>query len=80
LIGIESKRYEPFRPKNGDEMSDAYWRAVWGTEMKGYQGCRDGLRDGSRQFGRLDAAQLIKHIVLLTARLLLARWHAGRPS
>jgi hypothetical protein len=26
VIGIESKRYEPFRPKGKLEMSDAYWR------------------------------------------------------
>jgi hypothetical protein len=29
--------------------------------MRGYERVRDGLRDGTLQFDRLDAAQLIKH-------------------
>jgi hypothetical protein len=61
LIGVESKRYEPFRPKSRSELSEAYWRRVWGSSMRGYERIRDGLRDGSCQFTRLDAAQLVKH-------------------
>jgi hypothetical protein len=29
--------------------------------MTGYQRVRDALRDGTAQFARLDAAQLVKH-------------------
>jgi hypothetical protein len=29
LIGIESKRYEPFRGKRLAGLSEAYWRQVW---------------------------------------------------
>ena len=38
LIGIESKRYEPFRREYGPKtrFSDAYWRPVWGDQMSGY--------------------------------------------
>ena len=61
LMGIESKRYEPFRPKSGLELSEAYWRPVWGDAMAGYEAVRDGLRDGSIAFMHLDAAQLVKH-------------------
>jgi hypothetical protein len=61
LIGVESKRYEPFRTKGEAVMSDAYWRPVWGDEMKGFQRCRDSMRDGGRLFARLDVAQLVKH-------------------
>ena len=28
IIGVESKRYEPFRSKQAAEFSDAYWRPV----------------------------------------------------
>ena len=61
LIGIESKRYEPFRTKAAADLSDAYWRPVWGDAMAGYCRVRDGLRDGTMPFERLDAAQLFKH-------------------
>ncbi|WP_114395140.1 hypothetical protein [Oleisolibacter albus] len=61
LIGIESKRYEPFRPKGPPSLSNAYWRPVWGERMAGYQRVRDGLRDGTFRFQHLDAAQLVKH-------------------
>jgi hypothetical protein len=68
LIGIESKRYEPFRSSVGTEekkLSDAYWRPVWGDNMEGYQRCRDSVREGSSQFIRLDVAQLVKHAIAL---------------
>jgi hypothetical protein len=61
LIGIESKRYEPFRPARAPTLSDAYWRPVWGPAMSGYERVRDGLRDGSMVFTQLDAGQLVKH-------------------
>ena len=60
-IGIESKRYEPFRTKCRADFSDAYWRPVWGDAMTGYCRVRDGLRSGAIQFDRLDAVQLVKH-------------------
>tara|TARA_R110000868_G_scaffold70819_3_gene207991 strand:- start:34109 stop:34885 length:777 start_codon:yes stop_codon:yes gene_type:complete len=61
LIGVESKRYEPYRSKSKSELSDAYWRPVWGESMCGYEHLRDGVRDNPGQFARLDAAQLVKH-------------------
>ncbi len=80
LIGVESKRFEPFRQKSHGAMSDAYWRPVWGSRMAGYERCRDGLRDGSQVFGRLDAAQLIKHAFgLRTAVQDNTRWAGRRP-
>jgi hypothetical protein len=78
LIGVESKRYEPFRAKVEAEMSDAYWRPVWGDEMKGYQHCRDDLRDGGRQFSRLDVAQLVKHAFALRTAVQDI-WKGKRP-
>ena len=61
LIGVESKRYEPFRPRGRPDLSAAYWRPVWGARMTGYQQVRDHLGDGSLQFTHLDATQLVKH-------------------
>lgn len=61
IIGIESKRYEPFRGKSAGSFSDAYWRDVWGKAMGPFERVRDDLKAGSLSFERLDAAQLIKH-------------------
>jgi hypothetical protein len=61
LIGIESKRYEPFRTKSTAPLSDAYWRPVWGDRMRGYEAVRDLLRKRPDHFRHLGAAQLVKH-------------------
>jgi hypothetical protein len=61
LIGVESKRYEPFRTHGEASFSDAYWRPVWGERMSGYCAMRDRLRYEPRAFAHLDAAQLVKH-------------------
>ena len=65
LIGIESKRFEPYRIKSPSRLRDAYWRPVWGERMKGYESVRDGLRDDPDRYSRLDAAQLFKHAFAL---------------
>lgn len=62
LIGIESKRFEPFRSKFRAKFSKTYWRPVWGDRMAGYEGVRDKLREVYRF---LDAAQLVKHAFAL---------------
>lgn len=61
LIGIESKRFEPFRDVKSVSLSDAYDRPVWGRRMIGYERMRDRLRAGQETFSYLDAAQLVKH-------------------
>ena len=65
FIGIESKRFEPFRGKKSASFSDAYWRPVWGDDMKGYEGVRDKLRANGHLYDFLDAAQLVKHAFAL---------------
>ena len=65
LIGIESKRYEPFRSKGKASLSAAYWRSCWGDRMGGYESVRDALRADSRSYLQLDAAQLFKHAFAL---------------
>ena len=61
IIGIESKRYEPFRGGKTGKFSDAYWRPMWGEAMGPFETMRDRLADGSTSFEHLDAAQLVKH-------------------
>jgi hypothetical protein len=81
LIGVESKRYEPYRKNNVREMSAAYWRPVWGSRMAGYERCRDEIRDdGGGRFARLDVAQLVKHaFALRTAVHKVAKCVGKRP-
>ena len=65
LIGIESKRFEPYRTKRASPLSAAYWRPVWGEHMKGYESVRNSLRSEPSLYGHLDAAQLFKHAFAL---------------
>jgi hypothetical protein len=66
LIGIESKRYEPFRTKKeGRRLSKAYDRNVWGQRMLGYEAILAEIRNKSAAFDYLDAAQLVKHAFAL---------------
>jgi hypothetical protein len=61
IIGIESKRFEPFRDKKAVNLSDAYNRPVWGDHMGPFERLRDELRSGNEVFKYLDAVQLVKH-------------------
>jgi hypothetical protein len=81
LVGVESKRFEPFRNISVGEMSTAYWRPMWGSKMAGYECCRDEIRDyGGGRFARLDVAQLVKHaFALRTTVHNVAKWAEKRP-
>ena len=68
FIGVESKRYEPFRDKKSVDLSDAYDRQVWGEAMGPFEQVRDALRGGVIKYERLDAAQLVKHGFGLTTQ------------
>lgn len=61
ILGIESKRFEPFRDRKTVSLSPAYDRPVWGDSMGPYEQMRDRLRSGAELFRYLDAAQLVKH-------------------
>lgn len=61
LIGVESKRFEPFRDVKTVSLSNAYDREVWGDGMVPFTAMRDTLRNGDTAFTYLDAAQLVKH-------------------
>lgn len=74
LIGVESKRFEPYRTK---PLSDAYWRPVWGERMKGYESVRDRLRGEPDLYSRLDAAQLFRHAFALRTEVHRRNGHGG---
>lgn len=66
LIGVESKRYEPFRTSktlapSKPAFSEAYSRHVWGDAMGRYEQMRDTLMKHASTFAHLDAPQLVKH-------------------
>jgi len=61
LIGVESKRFEPFRDRKSAVLSAAYNRPVWGDGMKPFEAMRDQLQRAPNAFRYLDAAQLVKH-------------------
>lgn len=70
LVGIESKRFEPFRDRKTVSFSEAYERDVWGPDMAGYTRMRERLQAGETAYHYLDATQLIKHAfgLVTTAR------------
>lgn len=61
VIGVESKRFEPFRDSKNVDLSAAYDRDVWGERMAPFTAMRDRLRSGAAHFEYLDGAQLVKH-------------------
>lgn len=77
LIGVESKRFEPFRDNKSVSMSSAYDKPVWGDKMGRYEAMRDKLRSGAALFRHLDAAQLVKHAFGLVTE---ARRRSRRPA
>ena len=68
LIGVESKRYEPFRMKRVS-FSQTYSRPVWGDRMKGYEGIRDSLNSSKKSPVGLDKVQLVKHALALRTQV-----------
>ncbi len=78
VIGIESKRYEPFRSHSSADLSDAYWRPLWGAKMGRYEQVRDDLKNGKLLFRHLDAAQLIKHAFGLRTSVQPGKAYAGK--
>ena len=77
LIGIESKRFEPFRDKPEAHFADTYWRDVWGDCMNGYQGVRDEIHAIPDTYAHLDAAQLVKHALALRTRVAAKKQFDG---
>lgn len=77
LVGIEAKRFEPFRDSHSIKLSDAYDRPVWGERMNPFESLRDDLRNGVTKYRHLDAVQLVKHGFGLVTE---ARRHSLQPA
>jgi hypothetical protein len=61
LVGVESKRYEPFRPRKASSFSEAYDSRDWGRGMARFTAMRLALTSGRQTYQHLDAVQLVKH-------------------
>lgn len=61
LIGVESKRFEPYRDKKRNSFAKAYDDHNWGSKMEPYVSVKDALKSGELRYTYLDAAQLVKH-------------------
>jgi hypothetical protein len=61
LIGIESKRFEPFRDFKLAKLSPKYSSHQWDEGMQTWCAMRDRLLAEPAGFQYLDAAQLVKH-------------------
>ena len=69
-VGVESKRYEPYRGKHAPSFSAAFSRDVWSPDMAPYLRAMERLQSGDLDLHALDAAQLIKHALALSTHCL----------
>lgn len=69
-VGVESKRFEPYRGRHDAEFSDAYSRDVWSASMAPYLRVMEALKSGALDLHALDAAQLVKHALALSTQCL----------
>lgn len=86
LVGVEAKRYEPFRPAGPATFSETFDQRDWGAGMAAYDGLRRALMRGETPFRHLDAAQLVKHAYALRTQAIkrargavLVYLHAAPP-
>ncbi len=93
LVGVESTRYEPFRPKKATAFTEPFASREWGPGMNRWNALRRALDDGSQTYRCLDAVQLVKHAyglrtqavkrargaVLVYLYAAPALWASGKP-
>lgn len=60
LVGVNARRYEPFRPAKATGFAEVYDRPVWGAQMGRYTRVMADLVAGRVAFQALDAVQLVK--------------------
>ncbi len=93
LVGVESTRYEPFRPQKAVTFSEGYDGREWGKGMEAFETMRAALTATPNAYQTLNAAQLVKHAYALrTQGIKRARgavlvylyaepshWSSGKP-
>ena len=93
LVGVESKRYEPYRPGKASSFSEAYDSRDWGKGMARFTAMRKAMVEGRQAYRSLDAVQLVKHAyglktqsvkrargaVLVYLYAEPAEWASGKP-
>jgi hypothetical protein len=70
LVGVESKRYEPFRPGKANSFSEAFDSRDWGAGMARYAAMRKALTEGRQSYRCLDAVELVKDAYALRTHSL----------
>jgi hypothetical protein len=61
IVGIESKRFEPYDSKGEPKFSPRYDKDEWHDRMGPFVRMKDSLKSGEISFTHLDATQLVKH-------------------
>lgn len=70
LVGVECKRFEPFRPGKTTTFSEAFDDRDWGEGMAPFTALRRALAAGRVAYQTLDAAQLVKQAYGLRTQAL----------
>jgi hypothetical protein len=68
IVGIESKRFEPYRGPHLPSFSPAFDRDVWQPGTGPYLALLSALTSNSIDLSALDAAQLVKHALALSTQ------------
>jgi hypothetical protein len=93
LVGIISKRYQPFRPAKATAFTEPFDSRDWGAGMARYGALRQALVLGRQSYRHLDAVTLIKQAyalrtqsvkrargaVLVYLHAAPTHWSSGKP-
>ena len=93
LVGIVSKRYQPFRPAKATAFTEPFDSRDWGPGMARFGAMRQALTSGRQTYRHLDAVTLVKQAyalrtqsvkrargaVLVYLHAAPAHWASGKP-
>lgn len=93
LVGVVSKRFQPFRPAKATSFTEPFDARDWGPGMARYGAMRKALAEGRQSFRHLDAVALVKQAyalrtqsvkrargaVLVYLHAAPAHWASGKP-
>lgn len=93
LVGIVSRRYQPFRPAKAVAFTEPFDARDWGPGMARFGAMRQALTSGRQTFRHLDAVTLVKQAYALRTQALKqargavlvylhaapAHWASGKP-